>query len=210
MMKTRLFSRRRVAVLAIALLGLLTAGVGAASARGPNESFWGWGPGNGRVQVIEFEVAENGTLFRVDPDHAFEDDGLPARGSTFIAEGYIYPKGTLSGANGVNPDGSPEFPDKVIGTWFCYGIHVGDGAHTTTGPWVVTTQIYDFGDEHGAETIVSDGFELVDVGVPVMRAITGGTGEFANARGEVEQISHGFNASVGVSSSFTLEIITRP
>lgn len=205
------FSRRRVVVLALGVLVLLTAGAGVAAASSSSESFMGLGFGNaqGRVQVIEFDVAENGTLFRVDPDHAL-DDGFPARGSTFIAEGYIYPKGTLTGANGVNPDGSPEFPDKVIGTWFCYGIHVGDGAHTVTGPWVVTTQIYDFDDVAGAETIVSDGFELVDVGVPVMRAITGGTGDFANARGEVRQISHGFNPSDGISSSFRLEVITRP
>jgi hypothetical protein len=187
----------------------LTAGVGAAGASTPDELSWGYGNGGPRVQVIEIEVAENGTLFRVDPDLAFEDDGMPARGSTFVAQGYIYPKGTLTGANGANPDGSPEFPDKVIGTWICYGIHVGDGAHTATGPWVVTTQIYDFDDEHGAETIVSDGYELVDIGVPVMRAITGGTGEFANARGEVEEISHGFNASLGISASFTLEVRTR-
>lgn len=210
MRKMRRSSRRGVVVLVFGLLALLTAGVGAASASGNNPSFWNWGKGKGPMQVIEIEVAENGTLFRVDPDLAFEDDGLPARGSTFVAEGYIYPKGTLTGANGVNEDGSPEFPDKVIGTWICYGIHVGDGAHTTTGPWVVSTQIYDFGDEYGAETIVSDGFELVDVGVPVMRAITGGTGSFNNARGEVEQVSHGFNPSEGISSSFTLEVITRP
>jgi hypothetical protein len=34
---------------------------------------------------------------------------------------------------------SPEFPDRVIGTWTCYGTHTEDAATTTSGPLVVTT-----------------------------------------------------------------------
>lgn len=191
------------------LLVLMITGIGAAAAREVNDQFWGSDHGNRRVQVIEVEVAENGTLFRFDPDLVFEDDGLPARGSAFVTQGYIYPKGTLSGANGVNPDGSPEFPDKVIGAWLCYGTHIGDGAHTTTGAWVVSTQVFSFGDDLDGQSVVTDGFELADVGVPVTRAISGGTGDYANARGESQEVFLGFNPSHGVSLSFKLEITTR-
>jgi len=66
------------------------------------------------------DIAENGTRFSPDETPAFPD-GLPAYGAEFITEGYIYPAGTLTGPNGANPDGSPEFPNRVIGRWVCRG-----------------------------------------------------------------------------------------
>lgn len=75
---------------------------------------------------ISFDVAENGHHFTPDETPAFPD-GVPAFGAEFITEGYLYPVGTLNGSNGVNPDGSPEFPNKVIGHWVCRGWHVGEG-----------------------------------------------------------------------------------
>ena len=85
---------------------------------------------------------------------------MPAYGNPFVTQGYVYPAGTLSEGNGV-PDGSPEFPDKVIGEWSCEGFFIGDGAHTTEGAWVYTTQLFAFGDDPdtGAETIVVTGYE---------------------------------------------------
>ena len=56
-----------------------------------------------------------------------------------------------------------------------------------TGPWVITTQTFDFGDVPGQEMVVTDGFELVDFNVPIARAIIGRTGRFTNARGESTQ-----------------------
>jgi hypothetical protein len=157
-------------------------------------------------RVIEVDVAENGTRFLPDETPVF-DDGLPKYGTEFITEGYIYPRGTLSGANGTNPDGSPEFPDKVIGRWTCRGWHVGDGGHTTAGPWVVTHQIFDFGEQPGAESIVTDGFEYADVGTIFRRAIIGGTGQYARARGEQIQTLLGFpNPSQGVSIRVNLDV----
>jgi hypothetical protein len=155
--------------------------------------------------VLRFDVAEDMTQFAFDPDLT-HDDGMPAYGATFITSGYIYPAGTLDGSNGVNADGSPEFPDQVLGQWVCRGWFVGEGARTTTGAMVITSQIYNFGDSLGQATLTSDGYELADVGVEIERAITGGTGPFASAGGVARQTFLGFNASEGVSLQYELDI----
>lgn len=124
----------------------------------------------------------------------------PVRGTTFVTEGYIYEEGTLTctddGCDGVMYDAegvpSPEFPDAVVGMWTCYGTFTADGT-ATSGPLVVSTQSYDFGDSPGADTIVSNGWELADVGVAVDRAIVGGTGDYRGARGRQTQTLLGYN-----------------
>ena len=155
--------------------------------------------------VLRFDVSENATRWVFDPDFV-HDDGLPAYGSTFITQGYIYPAGTLTEANGVNADGSPEFPDQVIGEWICRGWLYGDGAHTTSGPMVVSTQIFDFGDGDGQATIVSDGYELADIGESVERAVIGGTGPFTGAEGRSQQTLLGLNATEGVNLQFEFDL----
>jgi hypothetical protein len=57
----------------------------------------------------------------------------------------------------------------------------------------VTTQVFDFGESVGEQTIVTSGFELVDVGVPVERAIVGGTGGYTGAMGTETQTLLGLN-----------------
>lgn len=156
-----------------------------------------------------FDVAEIGSRFV--PDDAPFKDGAPAYGNSFITQGYIYPAGTLQpcdnvvvACEGVNPDGSAQWPDKVIGRWTCFGWHVADAATATSGASVVTTQIYEFGDTPGKITFVSDGFELVfGDSTPIRRAVTGGTGPFSRARGQVKQSFLGFpNAGGGVNLHF--------
>ena len=112
----------------------------------------------------------------------------------------------------MNPDGSPEFPEAVIGTWTCYGSFVGNGAYTESGPWVVTTQVFEFhGDWAGAETIVTVGLENPQGAGPASRAIVGGTGRYATAQGEVIQLTLGHNASEGVDASFVFDLVgVRP
>lgn len=153
-------------------------------------------------RALAFDVAEDGTRFVFDETPAHED-GSPDYGGEFTTQGYIYPAGTLTNrdgvTNGVNPDGSPEFPDKVIGTWTCYGTHLGQGAKTRTGPWVATTQIFDIGDEPGDLTIVSSGVEVVDIDTPVRRAVIGNTGLPEVAGSEQVQSMIGFNQSQGVT-----------
>ena len=155
--------------------------------------------------VLEFEVSEDMNRFIFDEAPLFED-GLPAAGNAFITEGYIFVKGTIAANGGVNPDGTPVDPDSVIGRWICKGYLIGDAAHAADGAWVVTTQIYDFDDEIGKDMLVSEGYELAEIGVPIARAITGGTGEFAGASGVMEQTLLGFNASEGVNASFKVTI----
>ncbi|MCB1810066.1 MAG: hypothetical protein KDJ99_34285 [Candidatus Competibacteraceae bacterium] len=170
----------------------------------------------GNRKPVHFDVAESGTKFSFDEAPIIEDGptaGFPAYGNAFITQGYIYPYATLLNGNGVNPDGSPEFPELVIGEWTCRGYFIGDGANTATGPWVITTQLYDFYTEPGYEAnkqsgavnLVSEGYERADVGVLDKRSITGGTGPFKRARGEVNQALLGFNASGGVNLRFVVK-----
>jgi hypothetical protein len=146
-------------------------------------------------ETLTVEVAEIGSRYVLDLGQT-----QPVRGTTFVTEGYLYANGTLTCAEGAcdgvvydaegNP--APEFPDQVVGTWTCYGTFTGD-ATTTSGPLLVSTQYYDLGDGPGADMIVTSGWELADVGVPVSRAIIGGTGDHASASGIQTQTLLGIN-----------------
>jgi hypothetical protein len=158
------------------------------------------------VHIMKFEVAEDGTRFAFDDLNLFED-GMPGYGSAFVTQGYIYPEGTLNGTNGALANGEPEFPDLVLGTWTCYGWMIGDGAHTETGEWVISTQVYQFND---GSTIVTDGFELVDFEQPFTRAVTGGTGAYRGAVGEMVQVLHGFTEQMGVNLTVEFQLDGAP
>ena len=67
------------------------------------------------------------------------------------------------------------------------------------GVWVFSTQFCQFGEEPGAETLVSREYELTDLSTEIARAITGGTGEYSTADGEAVQTLLGFNASEDVT-----------
>ena len=169
------------------------------------------------TKVIEFDVAEDMTRFIFDKDVVYED-GLPADGSAFITRGYLYKPGTLNGSNGVivTRDANnnvvkvePQFPDKVIGEWICQGYMINAAGHAKEGVWVFSTQFFQFGDKPGAKTLVSQGYELADVGVAISRAITGGTGQYKDARGEGEQTLLGLNQSEGVNLHVKLKVRTN-
>jgi hypothetical protein len=200
-------ARRTGVRVAAATLGLVSAVAAGASIAAAAD-------GNQRARTLEVDIAEDGTRFVFDEAPVF-DDGFPAYGNPFVTQGYIYPAGTLTDSNGVNPDGTPEFPDKVIGEWTCRGYFIGDGAHTTEGAWVFTTQLFAFGDDAdtGAETIVVTGYEGAQPGAIVTGAITGGTGRYATARGEADQELLGFNnpelPTIGINKTVELEV-ARP
>lgn len=165
--------------------------------------------------TVTVEVAENGTRFSPDEGPVFEEDGFPAYGAAFITQGYIYPDGTLTcdaegNCDGVLPDGSPEFPDAVLGEWTCWGYHVGDGAHTQTGPIVATTQMFSFGAEPGSEMLTTTGYEYVDMNTPFKRAVTGGTGVYRDAGGEQNQellgLNNGDKETFGVTLRVTFDL----
>jgi hypothetical protein len=198
--------RARIIVLAAAVVAAVTGLVAGVAVHAAAD-----GDSRGKIRTIEVDVAEDGTRFVSDEAPVF-DDGFPAYGNAFVTQGYIYPAGTLTDSNGVNPDGTPEFPDKVIGEWSCSGYFIADGAHTTEGSWVYTTQLFAFGDDadNGAETIVVTGYESGVPGDTVTGAITGGTGRYVTARGEADQTFLGMNnpelITMGINKTVELRI----
>ena len=144
----------------------------------------------------------------------------PVFGDYFMQEGLIYEGGTLA-ANcvggdgcGLNPDGTAEFPETVIGKWTCYGSFVGNGGATVEGVWLYSTQVYEFDIEQiepnvfapGVDALVSIGPERNDLNVPFDRAITGGYGKFEGATGQVQQTKIGFNQTECENFTFDFEI----
>jgi hypothetical protein len=144
----------------------------------------------------------------------------PAFGDYFMQEEIIYRPGTLA-ANcaggdgcGLNPDGTPEFPDEVIGKWTCWGSFVGNGGATEAGTWLYSTQVYEFeaGElepnvfEPGEHALVSHGPERIDLAVPFDRAVAGGYGRYKGAGGEVRQTKIGFNQTECENFTFDFHI----
>jgi hypothetical protein len=152
-----------------------------------------------------------------DCNRYIEDTSQPTMGATFIQEGVIYRAGTLAahcpGGNGcgLNPDGSPEFPEAVIGKWRCWGSFVGHAAVATGGPPSYSTQVYQFtgGSEPSEDGLVSHGPEWVNLAVPFERAIAGGSGRFRNADGEVAQTKIGFNQTQCENYTFHFKLRTQ-
>jgi hypothetical protein len=146
----------------------------------------------------------------------------PAFGDYFMQEGLIYEGGTLA-ANcaggdgcGLNPDGTPEFPEAVIGKWTCYGSFVGNGGATAEGVWLYSTQVYEFDVEQiddnvfapGEHALITHGAERNDLNVSWNRAITGGYGNFKRSVGEIQQTKIGFNQTE--CENFTVDFRIHP
>lgn len=199
----RASARVKLAAIVVAVVGI-TVGAASLAAAANNDKA-------AKTRTIEVDIAEDGTRFKIAPTPVF-DDGFPAYGNPFVTQGYIYPAGTLTSSNGVNADGTPQFPDKVIGEWSCTGYFIADGAHTTEGSWVYTTQLFAFGDDpdSGEETIVVTGYESGVVNTTVTGAITGGTGRYRTVRGEADQTFLGMNnpelATMGINKTLELRI----
>lgn len=170
---------------------------------------------------IAFDVVELASGFHFD-EAPIDDNGMPLYGNPFITQGVIYPKGVIGVdengfSNGAivevdehgNEIARPEFPELVVGTWICRGaVFSADGFNIESGPTVHTEQLFDFhgvAGGHGAISLSTTGLELIDQGVPIARAVTGGTGPYRRARGEMEQTFVGLNASEG----FVLRYETR-
>ena len=142
-----------------------------------------------------FDVAEDLSRFTYAETHR-HDDGMPAYGNVFATQGYIYPAGTLDGGvEGTLKDGSPAFPDKVLGTWTCDGVFVGNGMYTEAGTMLISRQVFEFND---GDIIVTQGSELVDENVPVDRVVVGGTGDYADLDGVMTQTLLGMSDGFGV------------
>lgn len=167
-----------------------------------------------RSRALKLDVSQDGSTFVFQgPTTAA---GFPAAGATFIVQGVVYPGGTLQGGavSGANPDGTPSFPDLVVGTWSCRGWFTHDCDPEVTGPVLVGQQVWNLDlEEPGAQTILTDGGEPsineVDLNVPFRRGITGGTGRFRQAGGEQTSTNFGFNPSFGIDSTHELVLVGR-
>jgi hypothetical protein len=155
------------------------------------------------TRTLVVEIAQNMASFVAD-EAPVHEDGLPAHGNSFVIQGFLYPEGTLNGSNGIivsedeqgNISVEPEFPDLVIGTWFCRGWFTGEGLHSQDEPYAITVQLFDFHEGYGGTTITSDGYEIpFGLDAALHRAVTGGTGQYAGARGEQVQQVIGINAT---------------
>lgn len=146
-----------------------------------------------------FDVAEDLSRFVYAEANRFED-GMPAHGNVFVTQGYIYPAGTLDGGvEGTLADGSPAFPDKVLGTWTCDGVFVGAGMRTESGTLLISRQVFEFVD---GDILVTQGTEIIDENVPFERVIVGGTGAYADAGGTIRQTLLGMSDGYGVRLKF--------
>jgi len=152
--------------------------------------------------LLRFDVAEDHTRFAF-ADTPVHESGMPAHGNPFVTQGYVYPAGTLDlNIAGVLEDGSPAFPDKVLGTWTCDGWFVGEGGDATSGVWLVSRQIIQF---NSGDVIITQGTELADAGLANARPITGATGDYAGYdAGVMLQTLIGFNDHMGVNASFEI------
>lgn len=196
-----------IAVLAVAL-GLLTS-TGSASEAQPatTEEDSDVLSRLGNRRTISVDVAQDHTRTFADATPRF-DDGLPSAGTGFMTSGYLYPAGTLSADDdGVNEDGSPSYPKKVVGEWLCRGYLIGDGAHATEGSWVYSTQVFSFGKNPtaGRNTVVVVGYEGIEAGATVTSAITGGTGRFQAAAGDADQMMLGFTTFEGNDAAMPMK-----
>ncbi len=202
------FNRSSKWFMVIGILLVLLGGFGAVALAQQNQPETANGPKK-KVEVFDFDIAEDPTHFVFNADIT-DENGLPAYGSPFITEGYVDPAGTLDGTNGViiHEDGTvePEFPDLVLGKWICRGWLIGEGMLTESGPVAITTQLYQLGETYNSATIITEGYELVDVNVVVSRAITGGTGQYKNAAGEMTQKLLGMTEDMGVNLRVQLTV----
>ena len=184
-----------IGLVALALIGAIAPAIAGA-------------PGQGRPprgEILQFDVAEEFTRFVFDPDMV-NAEGWPVHGNPFITQGYIYPAGTLEDSDGVNPDGSPEFPDKVIGRWICRGRILGDTLGSDGNPAAITTQFFQLGEGYGNQVIVSEGYEFMQPGKTWSRVINGGGGEYEGVYGEQIQEVLGINEFMGMAFRMELRL----
>ena len=177
--------------------GIATAGVAAGAVVGGASG--AIASSGDRHRTLVFEAAMLGSTDRAYvsvallPDAGFELDEGDLSGSPFYIEGFLYPDGT------VPADGFVPTPDGSIGIMTCRGHLI--SSLRRGEPHLVTSHEYfldGFGDEVlNPRLLTSAGAEgRNEVGWEALRAITGGTGEFSGARGQVHQRMFGVNSTI--------------
>jgi hypothetical protein len=152
----------------------------------------------GKAASFELQVDVSCAAFTLSLGNDPFQQPFPA-GQPFVIQGYIYPGGTYAanGADtGINEDGSPEFADSVLGIWTCRGWLLGPTPTTLIFNLIST-----------GDSVIVDGFEPSQ-GNQALRPVTGGTGTYNLARGQVTQDVVGMNLSG--APNFVFDFTFRP
>ena len=154
-------------------------------------------------RVLAFDVANDLRRFIVNGDRPMRE---ARRGDTFIAEGKIYWGGTIPGGGTMTAPGlfNPDTASGAIGWWTCRGVFHCDFAEIVAGvtPHAFATQVLCFNDGTG---LITEGPE----GGPVVRALVGGMGMFADATGSARERPLGTNATGLFNLRLTFHLRTR-
>jgi hypothetical protein len=147
-------------------------------------------------RTVVYDVAMLGESFKViaGPDI----DNFDLRGTTFYVEGPIYPGGTIPD-NRADWDPS-QHTSEEIGHWFDIGSFM--SFRDRPNPHLYGTMTHVFGlitatNNFPPDTITSTGTEasVTQDTIPSTRAITGGTGRFVGASGQITLFGHGTNVT---------------
>lgn len=118
-----------------------------------------------------------------------------ARGYEYFIAGFIYPSGTLDSC-AANPS-QPCTPNDslIIGRWICQGQAINDANLTSTGdPMVLSYQLFEFTKtkQKGLISAVgTEGNNFTDTTSTFTLALTGGSGKYFGASGEIKHRSLG-------------------
>ena len=118
--------------------------------------------------------------------------------------GYLYPAGTLETSNGVRADGTPEFPDKVIGRWMVLPWSAVPPTSAARRPRPAT-HVFRFATGAGA-TLLIEGDDGAAVAPSVVWAVTGGAGRYGTARGTAREFELGRNKARGRNLRVTFDL----
>jgi hypothetical protein len=157
------------------------------------------------VQTIAFDIAIDGRTFRtgsgVNP-FAMPPPVIP-RGTTLVLNGKIFPSGTVHSGTQTNDPNGP----GNIGDFYCRGTFVNSFADIIMGaqPEVMTTQLYRFSN---GDQLVTEGVEGGGVWI---RAVTGGTGAYRGASGDMryERVGTNSTGDFNIRVVFTLNMTTQ-
>lgn len=186
--------RRRRVVSYVVLAGVMVAGLSAEADAGDDRG----GHADIRSRAIVWDIAIDCRTFRFNGGMSFEAVG---RGDTFIADGRIFPGGTLPPGFQAN---DPDDPGS-IGHWVERGTMAATLAEIVAGvrPAFFATW-YHFLDDGSA--LVADG-PHPDSG-PL--AVIGGRGRFSGAGGELADEIIGWNATGCPNLRLTIALEDRP
>ena len=160
-------------------------------------------------RTLSFDVAIDISTFSLNNNDP-ADPKNPRRGSTFIVYGKIFPAGTIpSGVSSFDPN-----QPGSIGNWVCRGVFLADYADVISGAaalTVHTTQLWMFPTDD--TMLVTEGLEG-NVGVSTHRVVTGGTGDYGGASGQVMQQTIGLNQDgkglFDLRFTFQIDVLGNP